>query len=1059
MKKRISDPAAKTAGGRYFPRKTITPTASCEARVGAAILTLCLFFVQAGMAATGTVNYNTVYQQLEGFGGAAVYDPTSLTSHSQREAIYDLLFKDLGLDVLRIRNCVGYDDSAVTATKTIVAAARQTTRNPALKLELVPWSPPGAYKSTGSSTGGTLAKSGGLYVYAAYADWWADSLETWATNPNGLVPDYISIQNEPDIETSYDSCKFLPNETTSFAGYDQAFEAVYNEIYSRLGSSMPKMLAPETMGITGGSVGGAGPYIDALVNRGQINNVYGFSNHLYSDGTGNYDIPDDKIPAMQTFAANYGDYYNKPLFMTEYGANGTPTFAHAVLLAQHIYNCLVYEGVTSYYHWSLFRSSSTGGFIHIDSSSAYSIRDLYYFFKHYSYFTDPNWYLIGASTDSSNLRMTAFKNPGNDELTVVILNKSTSSENITLTLNGCSPDDSEVYRSSQSEHWLYIGAFTQPLSLPAQSITTISFSVTIGPQQTLVCSSTNGGSVTTPGEGSFQYAQDSNATIVATADLHYHFVNWTGTAADAGKVADPNAASTTVLMDANYTVVANFEANPPDTTPPTPNPLVWATVPTATGPSTITMTATTATDANSPPVQYYFECTNHGEANSTWQTSPTYIASGLTPSTQYSFRVKARDSYLTPNETGWSSTQSATTTAPSTDVNIIGSWATGTTHTKVSGTNRALVFIAHSEDDDDPNINLSSVTYGGQSMTKVIEKVVSSGSPLTRAYVVAFILNEPNIAAASGNTFTLSWNQTPDTNVFSSVFLQNVNQTTLTGASASNGTTSGNTITTSSALATSDGDMVILAATCGQAGSYTLNNGFTEANDQSFSSSTGVTGYKKTPTGSSETPSATFSGTMNRQVIIGFVVKAGAMNLPPAAPTNLTATAGNGMVSLDWNDNNEVDLAGYNVYRSMTSGSGYSKLNGSTLVSDSNYIDNSATNGIPYFYVVTAVDDANNESGYSNEASATPDYQDCSQVRAAGHQLDSDLNGDCYVDNQDLDVISYYWLNPECGDSNNCDGADFEPTDGIVNFLDFGDFAVQWMQCNDPNDQACVHNW
>ena len=76
--------------------------------------------------------------------------------------------------------------------------------------------------------------------------------------------------------------------------------------------------------------------------------------------------------------------------------------------------------------------------------------------------------------------------------------------------------------------------------------------------QTLSVSSTSGGSVTIPGEGDYQYAQGTDANIVATADLHYHFVNWTGTAADEGKVTDPNSAATTVTMDANYTVQANF---------------------------------------------------------------------------------------------------------------------------------------------------------------------------------------------------------------------------------------------------------------------------------------------------------------------------------------------------------------------------------------------------------------------------------------------------------------------------------------------------------------------
>ena len=45
--------------------------------------------------------------------------------------------------------------------------------------------------------------------------------------------------------------------------------------------------------------------------------------------------------------------------------------------------------------------------------------------------------------------------------------------------------------------------------------------------------------MTTPGEGSFQYDDGTNASIVATADANYHFMNWTGSAVDAGKVAGP----------------------------------------------------------------------------------------------------------------------------------------------------------------------------------------------------------------------------------------------------------------------------------------------------------------------------------------------------------------------------------------------------------------------------------------------------------------------------------------------------------------------------------------
>jgi subtilisin family serine protease len=94
-------------------------------------------------------------------------------------------------------------------------------------------------------------------------------------------------------------------------------------------------------------------------------------------------------------------------------------------------------------------------------------------------------------------------------------------------------------------------------------------------------------------------------------------------------------------------------------------------------------------------------------------------------------------------------------------------------------------------------------------------------------------------------------------------------------------------------------------------------------------------------------------------------------NPPPGAPTGLAASGGNAQVTLAWNANTEPDLAGYNVYRSTTSGGPYAKINGA-LVGTNAYLDTGVTNGTPYYYVVTAVDTAAQESGYSNQASATP---------------------------------------------------------------------------------------
>lgn len=95
-------------------------------------------------------------------------------------------------------------------------------------------------------------------------------------------------------------------------------------------------------------------------------------------------------------------------------------------------------------------------------------------------------------------------------------------------------------------------------------------------------------------------------------------------------------------------------------------------------------------------------------------------------------------------------------------------------------------------------------------------------------------------------------------------------------------------------------------------------------------------------------------------------------DMPPAAPANLIATAGDGSVRLDWDANTEFDLADYNVYRSTTPGAGPPDTPVASGVTAITYVDGTVTNGTTYYYVLTAVDTARNESASSAEASATP---------------------------------------------------------------------------------------
>jgi hypothetical protein len=90
---------------------------------------------------------------------------------------------------------------------------------------------------------------------------------------------------------------------------------------------------------------------------------------------------------------------------------------------------------------------------------------------------------------------------------------------------------------------------------------------------TLTTTSTVGGDVTTPGEGTYTCNASQVVNLVATPDSGYRFVNWTATA---GTFGSATAATTTYTMPSqNATVTAHFAlgtliANVPDTNvPPT----------------------------------------------------------------------------------------------------------------------------------------------------------------------------------------------------------------------------------------------------------------------------------------------------------------------------------------------------------------------------------------------------------------------------------------------------------------------------------------------------------
>jgi ribosomal protein L21E len=102
-----------------------------------------------------------------------------------------------------------------------------------------------------------------------------------------------------------------------------------------------------------------------------------------------------------------------------------------------------------------------------------------------------------------------------------------------------------------------VNAATTNISMNASYSITATF-LTPHPEPvmaTLTVSSTEGGSVTTPGVGTFSYPFGIEVSLVAEAASDYQFIYWSG---DVSTFADVDDASTTIIMNGDYSITANF---------------------------------------------------------------------------------------------------------------------------------------------------------------------------------------------------------------------------------------------------------------------------------------------------------------------------------------------------------------------------------------------------------------------------------------------------------------------------------------------------------------------
>ncbi|WP_407443060.1 glycosyl hydrolase [Fibrobacter sp.] len=397
--------------------------------------------VSAAFAATINVDPSATAQKVVGFGGGSVYYQNwiaNLDEAGQKE-LFDTAFVGLNLSILRIANWLQDETKDLSEDLTIVKAAQERLGDH-LKIEMSSWSAPGNLKPSGSVNGKdghsksekSLKKADGdaygAYAYTDFANWWKKSLETYKAA--GITPDYISLQNEPDMEADYEETLFEPTETSEIAGYKEALNAVYDAV-----KGTTKILGPEPLGI---GYSNFEKYASALDNS----KLDGYAYHLYHAGDGNdnsgnnYLTPENFRKPMKAIADVYGKN-EKPIFMTEFCPMLDEPREEDMVGLAHIMQIGFTDGrLGGYIAWQLFYGyhgqfigvcpgagwDLTGDGRYVCKEKEIKIFPEYHAMRHYSKFVNPGWSVVSASTEDANLKTVAFKSENADSISVVIVN-------------------------------------------------------------------------------------------------------------------------------------------------------------------------------------------------------------------------------------------------------------------------------------------------------------------------------------------------------------------------------------------------------------------------------------------------------------------------------------------------------------------------------------------------------------------------------------------------------------------------------------------------------------
>ena len=343
-------------------------------------------------------------QVVRGFGAANIVGWRPDMTDEEIETAFGIGDGQLGFSLLRLRIAPQEEQWAANVRTAKLA------HEMGAKIVASPWSPPAYMKTNNDLVGGRLRDD----MYDDYAQH-LQSFNTFMAD-NGVPLYAVSVQNEPDIEVSYESCDWSPQEMRRFMD-------------ENAGSISTRVMAPESFQFRRAM---SDPILRDASAAANLDIVAG---HIYGGGLAPYPLAKDK---------------GKELWMTEHLTLDTDLAANIGTAAeiQHAMKA----GMNAYIWWYIVRFYGPISDGETPDYEKGEITKRGYAMSQFSRFVRPGYVRVHAEDSGapSGVSVTAYRDT--TSLAVVAVNTSPSASEVRFTIDGGSIGQPRRYVTSATHN-------------------------------------------------------------------------------------------------------------------------------------------------------------------------------------------------------------------------------------------------------------------------------------------------------------------------------------------------------------------------------------------------------------------------------------------------------------------------------------------------------------------------------------------------------------------------------------------------------------------------------